>query len=291
MFKVDGVEAAGSVEISKKMKLPALSAVYFVVKEGKVVYVGKSNNICSRWKTHDRVNDFILIGGASLYWLKTSEKDLGRVESKYIELLTPNFNRKGVAVSYKVDGKDGLHTNKCAFLARDLGVSMKDFFKPVRGAGASVERRKSDSFLLSLQKIEGLSSHWGINPEEFLSGSKSTSEDWLSYSFQRKGYATKSDIDLVKLFASEDLTNSALAAEKEYLMLHKKVKESKYDKNVFEEGIKQILGSFPAHSRTFIIFLLSAISNQTACHRFCDLASVLYFHSAIDVSYTISMIR
>jgi excinuclease UvrABC nuclease subunit len=64
-----------------------VSGVYFLIRNERIVYVGKSTDIYSRLNTHitDKKKEF-----DSFYVLKTTE--LNTTEKHYIETLKPEYN-------------------------------------------------------------------------------------------------------------------------------------------------------------------------------------------------------
>lgn len=64
--------------------------VYFLCREGKVVYVGQSIQLGYRITTHNRDKEF-----DQVYYIAVPEKDLFGVESTFIHILKPEYNNYG----------------------------------------------------------------------------------------------------------------------------------------------------------------------------------------------------
>lgn len=67
---------------------PACSGVYFLVRDGKVIYVGQSRKLAIRLETHARWKVF-----DRLYWIPCEIDGLNALESAYIRAFWPIENR------------------------------------------------------------------------------------------------------------------------------------------------------------------------------------------------------
>ena len=74
--------------------------VYFLCKNGDVVYVGQSVNVVSRVAQHrvEKKKDF-----DSVYWVEVEEDRLIYEEWKYIEYYNPIYNRESRAMAHLRD--------------------------------------------------------------------------------------------------------------------------------------------------------------------------------------------
>jgi hypothetical protein len=88
---------AWGCELRRTGKITAFPAVYFVVRNDEVIYVGKSANPRKRWMDHDlkkRVDD---LAGIDIFWLQPYSGDvIGRWEEYFIWLLEPIYNRRSM---------------------------------------------------------------------------------------------------------------------------------------------------------------------------------------------------
>lgn len=66
------------------------SGVYFLIRDGKIVYVGKSMNVHSRIATHQRSKEFDRIN-----FVECPEESLHRLEQMYIRKFNPELNIAG----------------------------------------------------------------------------------------------------------------------------------------------------------------------------------------------------
>lgn len=84
-------------ELRRPGRITADPAVYFVVRNDEVVYVGKSVNPRKRWMDHGlkrRVDD---LAGVDIFWLWPHPCDLiGRWEEYFIRLLEPIYNKRSM---------------------------------------------------------------------------------------------------------------------------------------------------------------------------------------------------
>lgn len=70
------------------------SAVYHLVKDGRVIYIGQSANVMSRLGTHELQYDF-----ARIFYCEIA--DLNDTELQHIQRFRPPFNREGVGKKFK----------------------------------------------------------------------------------------------------------------------------------------------------------------------------------------------
>ena len=77
--------------IENALKAPTRkSGIYFLIKDGHVVYVGQSQNIAARLGGHGlRFRDF-----DSYYFTHCDPEELNKMESAYIKKLSPKWNKK-----------------------------------------------------------------------------------------------------------------------------------------------------------------------------------------------------
>ncbi len=83
-------------------KLPETPCVYLVVNsQGKVLYVGKSENLRKRWKSHYKLSSLIEESGIRISYVEVQEDLLFKVERALINALNPPLNEnepsKGIA--------------------------------------------------------------------------------------------------------------------------------------------------------------------------------------------------
>lgn len=83
-----------SLPLEWKNALPKCQAIYLVLSEKKeVLYVGRSTNLRSRWKSHSRYQYLKEISGITIAWVEVSDSFLfRRIEIALIEFFKPKFN-------------------------------------------------------------------------------------------------------------------------------------------------------------------------------------------------------
>lgn len=69
-------------------KLPSYSAIYLRISQDKIVYVGKTQCLKKRWRTHNRTG----LGSDRIVWFSCRESNLDFLEKALIELLQPSWN-------------------------------------------------------------------------------------------------------------------------------------------------------------------------------------------------------
>jgi excinuclease UvrABC nuclease subunit len=79
-----------------RSQLPAKAGIYFVLDEYKTpLYIGRSNNIKSRWIGHHRLSELRNISGINIAWLEISDPVLlSDTEAALIEWFNPVLNGK-----------------------------------------------------------------------------------------------------------------------------------------------------------------------------------------------------
>jgi excisionase family DNA binding protein len=86
------VQMLPSCPIDSRGYLPSASAIYFLMRGGECLYVGKSTNLRNRWNSHEKLMEVESIEGLRLAWQPMPEKQLDFVERKMIVALKPKFN-------------------------------------------------------------------------------------------------------------------------------------------------------------------------------------------------------
>jgi DNA-binding XRE family transcriptional regulator len=157
-----------SIALEERAKLPSVSAIYFVILEVKILYIGKSINLRKRWKRHHRIEELQSCGNAMIAWFHfvNIEQNLEELEEECISHFKPLLNgtlrpdppspeqsfgnrlkelreKRGITqedLAGLIDVKDsrtirfwesGTNTPKFASLvalAQALNVKMRDFF-------------------------------------------------------------------------------------------------------------------------------------------------------------------
>ncbi|MEO1760854.1 MAG: helix-turn-helix domain-containing protein [Cyanobacteria bacterium J06629_18] len=84
-----------SVPLIEKDRLPQLAAIYFVISEnGKILYIGRSINLASRWNNHHRYSELKEIRNVRIAWLGCSDESLlPQIEEAMIKHFSPYLNR------------------------------------------------------------------------------------------------------------------------------------------------------------------------------------------------------
>lgn len=76
-----------------------LCAIYFLVKDGRVIYVGQTGSLNERLKQHRRGDSGHGVGPKDFdeaYWIPCRDTDLDKVEAYFVETLKPLLNKKAV---------------------------------------------------------------------------------------------------------------------------------------------------------------------------------------------------
>jgi len=90
-----------AVPLERRDKLPNKSGIYFAVKRGSVLYVGKASNLRKRWqRNHDRFHLLDYIGGVRLAYLTVDDDvaSLAEMAANFIKCFRPKFNSQHIPV-------------------------------------------------------------------------------------------------------------------------------------------------------------------------------------------------
>ena len=90
-----------SVPLIEKDSLPQLAAIYFVISEnGKILYIGRSINLASRWKDHHRYSELKELRSVRIAWLDCDDESLlPQIEEAMIKHFLPYLNRTSLSQS------------------------------------------------------------------------------------------------------------------------------------------------------------------------------------------------
>lgn len=79
------------VIVAGATKWPSIAVgIYFLIKRGRVVYVGQSTNIIARIAQHAASRSF-----GSWHWIQCTRDELNSAETQYIAALCPPWNKVG----------------------------------------------------------------------------------------------------------------------------------------------------------------------------------------------------
>lgn len=93
--------ALPSLPLTSRSTLPTCPAVYFVLSDDHVLYIGRSCNLQQRWVTHHRYSQLKEINNARIAWLECSDSSLlPEIEAALIEHFQPSLN--GELIPFKI---------------------------------------------------------------------------------------------------------------------------------------------------------------------------------------------
>lgn len=129
-----------SLSITEISQLPQCSAIYFVVKDYSVVYIGRAINLADRWSSHNKWNQIAKLGGeVKIAWLECSDTTLlHEIELALIQYFRPSLNKLGTGKRSHPD-----YEQVSAYIRKDTHKKVKNM------------RFQSCVLLLTLGK-----SHW-----------------------------------------------------------------------------------------------------------------------------------
>ncbi len=86
-----------SLPLAERSQLPNCPAIYFVLAEERILYIGKTSNLSQRWIAHHRFSQVAARGNSvKIAWLDISNCTsdlLTEIESALIEHFSPELNR------------------------------------------------------------------------------------------------------------------------------------------------------------------------------------------------------
>lgn len=100
----------GCEEYKNKLRLPKISAVYFITYDDKIIYVGQTVNLRYRLDTHHHASEFVKLQDKLIvFWLALDKDSLIEAEKVLIDLLDPDLNIKrdnGPSIPVRVFSED-----------------------------------------------------------------------------------------------------------------------------------------------------------------------------------------
>lgn len=84
-----------SLPLSERSQLPNCPAIYFVMQNESVLYIGKTVNLAQRWAAHHKWNQLAgLDTPIRIAWLSCSDKNLlTQIETALIQQFNPELNK------------------------------------------------------------------------------------------------------------------------------------------------------------------------------------------------------
>jgi excinuclease UvrABC nuclease subunit len=89
------VELLPSLPLQKRLLLPNIAAVYFVLSNTtEVLYVGRSQSLCFRWQSHGLFYELEAIESVKIAWIPVdTEANLISLEASCIAYFQPPYNK------------------------------------------------------------------------------------------------------------------------------------------------------------------------------------------------------
>ena len=91
------VSNTSSLDFDEKSLLPSVSAVYLVIRNERVIYVGTASSLADRWNGQHLKRETI----DSIAWIQCEDlKALSLLEKAFIEFLKPEINLQDIGKDY-----------------------------------------------------------------------------------------------------------------------------------------------------------------------------------------------
>ena len=83
-----------SLPLGERSHLPICPAIYFVMQDERVLYIGKTLNLAQRWATHHKWSYLVQLGAVvRVAWLECSDENiLTQIETALIRQFAPELN-------------------------------------------------------------------------------------------------------------------------------------------------------------------------------------------------------
>lgn len=84
-----------SLLLAERKQLPCCPAIYFVMQNKEVMYIGKTINLTQRLSAHNRLKQFTKLGSdVRIAWLECKDTELlGQIEQVLIDYFKPLLNK------------------------------------------------------------------------------------------------------------------------------------------------------------------------------------------------------
>jgi hypothetical protein len=120
------------LNLEDKKRLPNIPAIYFVIEQKRIIYVGKAERSAFRWISHHIHSKIESRTSVRIYWLEIKDvKKLQEVEKYFIALYEPELNYIGLGrkkkeipdiaslSSYKLDTQEKILENRITTYLKD----------------------------------------------------------------------------------------------------------------------------------------------------------------------------
>jgi hypothetical protein len=163
---VTKIPIEGQCSWRERRNLPEVRAVYFLFDGSNVIYVGRTDNLRNRWKTHG-LNRLIssTYPLATVGWIGGSFWRVRDLERAYVRDIKPLFNTKGVERCNLSDVLRAIRvgaerTGSQKAFAKELGVSESYISNVVKGRQSPSENLLSR---LGIRKVVEFFEEGGAN--------------------------------------------------------------------------------------------------------------------------------
>lgn len=118
IITLNEIKALPSVSIDEKRLLPREAGLYFVIMDGKVVYIGQSTQLNTRWQGHEKAK---YVQGSRIYYYAIGKrlingspehKQLIRLEGTLIDSFQPELNDVDIVRYWREEKDRRIEENK-----------------------------------------------------------------------------------------------------------------------------------------------------------------------------------
>ena len=93
MLLID-IFALPALPLEERHTLPECQAVYFVLEERRVLYVGQTRQLRSRWRAHHLLSVLLEAPGKRIAWVEERQAWMrSRLEQQGVTLFRPRYNK------------------------------------------------------------------------------------------------------------------------------------------------------------------------------------------------------
>lgn len=131
------------IPLHEMKELPDAGCVYFIFSSAELVYVGSTNSLLKRIRSHHRIKQFRSYSAPQIAWIGSGDKDLRREwEHHFIATLKPVLNNERLEspchplrgmIAVVLPAWREIHSVGLRECARDIGISHGTLSRIERG--------------------------------------------------------------------------------------------------------------------------------------------------------------
>lgn len=106
MLETIDISLLPSVSLAERHMLPNTPAIYFVIRDKEIFYIGSAKRLCFRWQSHHHIDKFLAVSDIRIAWLSMdSSEALLPFEKTLIAYFKPSHNGRKNITSKRYPGR------------------------------------------------------------------------------------------------------------------------------------------------------------------------------------------